>query len=125
MDMDLWPRRAAMASRLMPRLKLSCRSMPELVRRYVPEPGSGRGPADGGIDAGLGDRPAVVGEHQLSGLAVSLGEPLAEQVLDPGVQRDIPVGVQLADRDVEPFAVADPHDRIGGQAQELALAEPG
>jgi hypothetical protein len=41
------------------------------------------------------------------------------------VERDVAVGVQLADGDVEPFAVADLHDRVGGQAQEFALAQPG
>ena len=41
------------------------------------------------------------------------------------MERDVAVGVQLADGDVEPFAVADLHDRVGGQSQELALAQPG
>jgi hypothetical protein len=91
----------------------------------MPHAGGGRSPADGGVDAGLRDGPAVVGEHQLSGLAGSLGEPLAEQCLHGGVERDVAVGVQLADGDVEPFAVTDPHDRVGGHAEELALAQPG
>jgi hypothetical protein len=105
--------------------RLSGKSMSELVRGDMPDPGGGRGPADGGVGAGLRDRPPALGEHQLSGLAASLGDPLAEQRLDPRVERDVAVGVQLADRDVEPFAVADADDRVGGQAQEFAFAQPG
>ena len=94
------------------------------MRGHVAEPGGGRSAADGGVGAGLRDGPAVVGEHQLAGLAVSLGEPLAEQAFHRGVERDVAVGAQFADRDVEPFAVADPDDCVGGQAEELALAQP-
>ena len=105
--------------------RLGCQSISELVRGDVADAGGGRGPVDGGVNAGLRDGPAVVGEHQLSGLAVAVGEPLAEQGLHSRVERDVAVGVQLADRDVEPFGVADLHDRVGGQAEEFAFAEPG
>jgi hypothetical protein len=52
---------------------LGRQSMSQLVRGDVADPGGRRGPADGCVDAGLRDRPSVLGEHQLSGLAVSLG----------------------------------------------------
>ena len=91
----------------------------------MPDPGRGGGAAHGGIDAGLRDGTALLGEHERAGLRSAVLEPLAEQVLDSGVERDVPVGVQLADRDVQPLPVADGHDRVRRQAQELAFAQRG
>jgi hypothetical protein len=57
---------------------------------------------------GLREGPPVLGEQERARLAVPVLEPLAEQGLHAGVQRDVPVGVELADWDVQPVAVADP-----------------
>ncbi len=42
-----------------------------------------------------------------------------------GVERDVAVGVQLADRDAEPVGGADLDDGIDGERTELAVAHPG
>jgi len=41
------------------------------------------------------------------------------------VQRDVAVGVHLADRGPEPERRADLHDRVGGETEELAFAHAG
>ena len=41
------------------------------------------------------------------------------------MQRDVAVVAQLADRHVQPVGGADLHDGIGGEVEELALAQPG
>ncbi len=41
------------------------------------------------------------------------------------MQWDVRVGAELADRDVQPVAVADPYDRVGAEVKELALAQAG
>ena len=72
----------------------------------------------------LGDGPAVLGEHERAWLAAPVIEPLVKQGFHARVQRNVAVAVELADRDVQPVPVADPHDRIGAEAEELALAHP-
>ena len=41
------------------------------------------------------------------------------------MQWDVSVGVEFADRCSQPPGVADLGDRVAGQAEELAFAEPG
>jgi hypothetical protein len=84
-----------MASKLIPRLKnrLGGQSVSELVWRHVSDSGGGGGPADRCVNAGLWDRPPVLGEHQLAGLVAALVEPLSEQGFHAWVQWDVPVGV--------------------------------
>src|SRR5216684_3289327 len=99
---DRWPGRAAIASRLMPRLKLGGQRVPEPVRADV---------ADSGGAGGFGDGP--------------VGEPGVEEVFELGVQRDVAAGAELAERDVQPVGGADLHDRVDGEVQELAFAQAG
>jgi hypothetical protein len=97
----------------------------ELVWCHVADPGGGGGPADGGVDAGLWERAPVFGEHQLAWLVAPLVTPLAQQGLHPWVQGDVSIGVELADGDVQPFGVADLHDRVDPEAQEFSFAQAG
>ena len=48
-----------------------------------------------------------------------------EQVFELRVQRDVAVGVHLADRDPKPVGRADLHDRIDGECEQLAAADAG
>jgi hypothetical protein len=48
----------------------------------------------------------------------------SEQLLELRVQRDVTVGAELAERDVQPVRRADLHHRIDLQVQELAAAHP-
>ncbi len=58
-------------------------------------------------------------------LAGRCGEPGVEEVFELGVQRDIAVGAQLAERHVQPVGGADLHDRVDGEVEEFAFAQPG
>ncbi|MDI3315610.1 MAG: hypothetical protein QJR12_15460 [Mycobacterium sp.] len=55
----------------------------------------------------------------------TLCEPLVEQFLQLRVQRDVSVGVQLAQRHVQPVGRTDLHNGVGGQRQVLALTHAG
>jgi hypothetical protein len=88
----------------------------QLVRGDVAQPGGARGPVEFGADAVLRQPPAVVGEQELGGPPVArvrhrpsrtadLGD-VVDQREDLGVERDHPLGVELAERDFQPAAVA-------------------
>ena len=49
----------------------------------------------------------------------------ASSVDEVGVQRDVAVVAELADRDAQPVAVADLDDGVGGEVAELAGAQAG
>ena len=53
------------------------------------------------------------------------GGPVGEQVDELGVQRDVAVVAELAERDAQPVAGADLDDRVGVQVRQLAGAHPG
>ncbi len=90
------------------------------------DPGGAGGSGDGAVDAALPDALAVLGEQVRAAQAGGpAGEPVVEEVFELGVQRDVTVGAQLAERDVEPVGGADLHDRVDGQIEELALAQAG
>jgi hypothetical protein len=42
-----------------------------------------------------------------------------------GVQRDVAVDVQSADRDAQPVGGADLHDGVDGQGEQLTAADAG
>ena len=50
------------------------------------------------------------------------GGPVGEQDDEVGVQRDVAVVAQLADRDAQPVVVADLGDGVGGEVAELTGA---
>jgi len=54
-----------------------------------------------------------------------LGSVAGDQVDQVGVQGQVAVFVELADRDVQPVGLADQDDRVGGQRGVLPDAQPG
>ena len=70
---------------------------------------------------------AVVGDE--SAVAADVvevgGGPVGEQGDEVGVQRDVAVVAQLADRDAQPVAVTDEHDGVGVEVAQLAGAQSG
>jgi hypothetical protein len=108
----------------------------------VPQPvgvhaGNAGRPADAVHDAGDEvpvQRAAVVGDQPLVGSdVVEVGRgPGGEQVHQLGVQGNVAVVAELAQRDAQPVPGADPHHRIGGEVCQFAgagraaaLREPG
>jgi hypothetical protein len=53
------------------------------------------------------------------------GAVVVDQLHQMGMQRQVAVLAQLADRDVQPGRGTDLHDRVGGQAGELTDPQPG
>src|SRR6185437_16230333 len=72
-------------------------------------------------------RAAVVGDQALVPADVLEvgGGPGGEQLDQLGVQRDVPVVAEFAQRDPQPVPGADEHDRVGVQAGELAGPHAG
>lgn len=80
------------------------------------KPGYLSGPVEFGADRVLRQPPAVVGEQELGGppvagvghrasVAADLGD-VVDQFDDVVVDRDHPLGIELAERDLDPTAVA-------------------
>ena len=89
----------------------------------VRQAGGGAGLVDQPGDGVPVQRPAVLAGQQqrVVGCDVS-GAVVADEGDQVGVQRQVSVVVEFADRDVQPMSGADEHDRIGGQGGELADA---
>ena len=70
------------------------------------------------------ERGAVVGDEAALGADVVgvEGGPVGEEGDEVGVQRDVAVVAQLADRDAQPVVVADLGDGVGGEVAELTGA---
>ena len=106
--------------------RLGGQRVPEPVRADVADPGGLGGFGDGPVDAALADPLAVLDEEVRGAQAGGpCGEPAVQEVLELGVQRDIAVGAQLAERHVQPVGGADLHDGVDGKVQELAFAQAG
>ena len=92
----------------------------------VADPGGAGSFGDGPVDAALPD-PLAVLDEQVGGAQAGgpCGEPGVEEVFELGVQRDIAVGAEFAERHVQPVGGADLHDRIDGEVQEFAFAQAG
>ena len=73
------------------------------------------------------ERAVVIGDEAALGADVVEvgGGPVGEERDEVGVQRDVAVVAELADRDAEPVAVADLGDGVGGEVAELAGAQAG
>ena len=96
------------------------------MRRNTPDASNFGGFRDRGVDPRDRDRPTLLDEDQLAAqLFWPFREPLVEQFLQLRVQGDVTVGVQFAQRDVQPVGRTDLHDGVGGQRQVLALAHTG
>ena len=80
---------------------------------------SGRGHrGEGGVEPGGGDPPAAFEEQDVRARRLPpVGQPLVEQGLELGMQRNVTVGVQLADGDAQPERGPDLHDGVDGQVE--------
>ena len=120
-----------------PALKLGGgEGVPQLVGHHVAEPGLGGGAAQLGAERLGGDSPAVVGEQEVGGLA-STGMaqrpacgPVPGDRVDQGdgvvVEGHHPLGGELAERDLQPGALAgDLVHAVQLEAGELTDAHPG
>ena len=98
----------------------------ELVGGDPGDPGGFADLAECLLQRGLADLLAVADEEQVAAQAGrSLRDPLVQKCLQLGVQRDVAVVVELAERDAQPVAGADLHDRVHGEGHELAAAHSG
>jgi integrase len=106
--------------------RLGGQRVPEPVRADVADPGGLGSFGDGPVDATLANALAVLDEEVRGAQAGGpCGEPAVQEVLELGVQRDIAVGAQLAERHVQPVGGADLHDGVDGKVEELAFAQAG
>jgi hypothetical protein len=66
----------------------------------------------------------MIGEQVVGaeGIAAS-SKPVVEESFEPGVEWDVPVTVQLADRHARPVGRANLNHGIDGQVDELAAAQ--
>ena len=87
------------------------------------------GPAGDGVDPAGHDvavQRAVLACQQPAGGARPVGLAVVGEELDEvGVQRDVAVVVQLAERDAQPVGVADDGDGVGFEVAQLTDAHPG
>ena len=99
----------------------------KLVRGHVADPGVGGDAAQRVGNTQLGDGSAVLEQEpvaaQPDGSVVC--DPVVEQVFEVGVEWDVAVVVELADRDPHPERGTDLNDGIDGEAEEFAEADTG
>src|SRR6266508_4247187 len=115
----LWPNRAAIASSDMPRLIA-------WVARVWRSWWGVTWPMPAAAATLRSAAPTLVDEQQAGTQPLgSLVEPLVEHGLELGVQGDVAVVVELADRDAQPVGRADLHDGVDGEADEFAFAHAG
>ena len=117
-----------MASRRMPRLMAWVASVWRSWWGWTRPNAGGSGDAahDAADDVPVEDA-AVVGDEPLAAADVLevRGGPLGEQRDEVGVQGDVAVVAELADRDPQPVPVADLDDGIRVEVAQLAGAQPG
>ena len=105
---------------------LGGQGVPQLVGVDVGQPGGGAGPVDHPGDGVPVQRPAVLpGQQQRVAGPDVRGAVAVDQGDQLGVQRQVAVLAELADRDVQPGPGADVHDRVGAQAGVFADPQPG
>ena len=107
--------------------RLGGEGVPEPVRVDARDARSAGDPCDDAGDGVAVQGAAVVGGQPLVPADVLEvgGGPGGEQRGQLGVQRDVPVVAELAERDAQPVGGADEDDRVGFQAGELAGPHPG
>ena len=98
----------------------------ELVGRDVADAGRGRDLGDRTLDATVGDPAAAFDEQVLAAQRRRSGcQPRIKELLQLGMQGDVAVRAELADRHVQPVGRANLDDGVDRQVQELALAKTG
>jgi hypothetical protein len=104
--------------------RLGGQRVPQPVRGHPGDPGGAADPVHDPRDDVPVQRAAVVGDQPLVAADVVKvgGGPGGDQL---GVQRDVPVVAELAQRDAQPVPGADPHHRIGVEIGQLPGAHPG
>jgi hypothetical protein len=106
--------------------RLGGQSVPELVGVDVRQPGGGAGFVDvAGHSVPVGRLAVLPGQQQRVCRIDMTGAVVVDQGDQVRAQRQVAVLAQLADRDVQPRAGADVHDRIGAQGGVLADPQPG
>src|SRR5271166_61759 len=106
--------------------RLGRQGMPEAVGRNMADASRFRGFGDCPIDAAFADALAVLDEQVAAAQAGgSGGDPGVEEILELGMQGDVAVGAQFAERHVQPVRGADLHDGIDCEVEEFALAQAG
>jgi hypothetical protein len=85
---------------------------------HARDPGGAAGAGDDAADEVPVQRAAVVGDQAVTVADVLEvgGGPGGEQLDELGVQGDVAVVAELAQRDAQPVPGADEHDRVGLQA---------
>src|SRR4051794_37338445 len=123
----LCPSRAAIASRLMPRLMAWVASVCRSWWGWTcPMPATVPAGAGGVVEAGGGDGASAVGEEQRAVLpARAVGEPVIDHGLELWVQWNVAVVVQFAERDAQPVGRADLDHGVGGEAEQFSFAHAG
>jgi hypothetical protein len=105
--------------------RLGGKRVAKLVRGHVADAGLARQAPERPRHPPPGDRPVALDEQPLgakAGRPVVL-DPVVEQRLELGVQRDVAVGVKLPERDPKPEGRADLDHRVAGEAEQLAGAD--
>jgi hypothetical protein len=111
----------------MPPFRLGGEGVAELMRGDVADPGVVGDAAERVGDAQLGDGSAVLEQEPIAAQPDGpvVRDPIVEQVLEVGVEWDVAVVVELADRDPHPERRTDLNDGIDSEAEEFAEADPG
>ena len=98
----------------------------ELVWRDVADAGCGGDLGDRAVHSRGGiRRPRSMNSRSSADRPAASSQPVVEERLELGVQRDVAVVVELAERDPQPVGGADLHDGIDGEVEELTLAQTG
>ena len=106
--------------------RLGGQRVPQAMRADVPDPGRRGDLGHGPVDAVLPDALAVFDEQVAAAQAGwAVGEPLVEEILELGVQGNVAVVAQLAQRHMQPVGGADLHHGIDCEIEEFTFAEAG
>jgi integrase len=105
---------------------LSGQGVAQAMRADVSDPGRCGDLGHGPVDTVVPDALAVFNEQVAAAQAGrSAGEPLVEEVLKLGMQRNVAVVAQLAQRHMQPVGGADLHHGIDCEIEEFTLAQAG
>jgi hypothetical protein len=107
--------------------RLGGQGVPQPVRVHAGNPGRAADPVHDPADDMPVQQAAMVGDQPLVGSdVVEVGSgPGGEQAHQFGVQGDVAVVAELAQRDAQPVPGADPHHRVGVETGQLTGPHPG
>jgi len=99
----------------------------ELVSGDVADPCLAADPVQCGGDPQRGDGPVPFQQQPVGAQpgGPMLGDPVVEHFLELGMQWDVAVVVELADRDSQPEGGSDLDDGVDGEGEQFALADSG